>query len=116
MSVLGHIGRGVAKDLITAIVDSGKGKRLLEQFCEAPGVLSISHHHARGVGSQRIRAGQMFFRERDVLLILVESEYLDSVFKGVFEAGQIGEPGGGVIFSETVLRGHPMLPFDGSDW
>ncbi len=116
MSVLAHIGRGVDKQLLTAIVEAGLGQKLVERFCEAPGVLSISHHHARGVGSQRIRTGQMFFRERDVLLILVETEHANAIFEQVFQAGQIGRPGGGILFSETVLRGHPMLPFDGADW
>lgn len=115
MSVLGHIGR-LPKQLITAIVPAGIGKPLCEQFCEAPGVLSISHHHARGVGTQRIRSGQMFFQERDVILILVEDEYADAVFAGIFEAGDIGSPGGGIIFSEPVQRGHPMMPLEGADW
>ena len=116
MTALAHIGRGVKKELITVIVDSGLGKRLVESFCEAQGVLSISHHHARGVGSQRIRTGQMYFRERDVILLLVEAEFLDVIFQDLFTAGKIGQPGGGIIFSETVMRGHPMLPFDGTDW
>ncbi len=116
MSVLGHIGRGVEKQLITAIIETGRGKILVGELCESPGVLSISHHHARGVGTRRIRKGQQIFKERDVVLILVESENVDQVFKAVFELGQIGEPGGGIVFSETVLRGHPLMPFDGADW
>lgn len=116
MSVLAHIGRAVDKQLVTAIVASGLGKPILEKFCEAPGVLSISHHHARGVGTQRIRTGQMFFKERDVLILLVESEYADAIFDAIFAAGRIGEPGGGIIFAEPVIRGHPMMPFEGVDW
>ena len=116
MSVLAHIGRDIEKRLITAIVEAGVGKPLLERFCEAPGVLSISHHHARGVGAQRIRRGQMYFRERDVVLLLVEAEHADRIFRELFEAGEIGRPGGGVIFCEQVLRGHPLMPFDGADW
>ena len=116
MSVLGHIGRGVEKQLITAIVPAGSGKPLVEQFCEAPGVLSVSHHHARGVGTRRVRSGQWFFQERDVLILLVEAEYADATFEGIFKAGEIGQPGGGIIFSEPVLRGHPMMPFEGADW
>ena len=116
MSVLAHIGRGTPKQMITAIVPAGTGKQITESFCEVPGVLSISHHHARGVGSQRLRTGQMFFRERDVLIVLVEEEFADNVFAGIFAAGKIGEPGGGIIFSEPVLRGHPMMPFEGADW
>jgi nitrogen regulatory protein PII len=116
MSVLAHIGRGIDKQVITAIVEAGIGKPLLQKFCEAPGVLSISHHHARGVGTQRIRSGQMYFKERDVLLVLVESEHADRLFAEIFDAGQIGRPGGGVIFAEQVLRGHPLMPFEGADW
>lgn len=116
MSVLAHIGRGIDKQLITAIVEAGIGKPLLEKFCEAPGVLSISHHHARGVGTQRIRRGQMYFRERDVVLVLVEAEHAERLFREIFAAGEIGRPGGGVIFAEQVLRGHPLMPFAGADW
>ena len=116
MSALGHIGRGVEKQLITAIVQAGLGKKLVEGFCETPGVLSISHHHARGVGKERIRTGQLFFQERDVVLILVETEYTEKVFGEIFVAGNIGQPGGGIMFSESVIRGHPMLPFSGADW
>ena len=116
MSVLAHIGRAFEKELITAIVAAGKGTQLTEQFREVRGVLSISHHHARGVGAQRIRTGQMFFQERDVLIIMVESEFADSIFEALYEAGKIGEPSGGIIYSEPVIRGHPMMPFEGADW
>ena len=116
MSVLGHIGRGVEKELITVIVPTGIGKSLTGSFCEKPGVLSVSHHHARGVGTQRIRRGQMFFQERDVLIVLVEEEYADAIFAEIFTAARLGEPGGGIMFSEPVLRGHPMMPFEGADW
>lgn len=116
MTVLSHIGRSAEKELITAIVAAGLGKLLVEQFCEAPGVLSISHHHARGVGTRRVKAGQLYFQERDVVLILVDRTHVDAVFDRVFREAGIDEPGGGVMFSETVLRGHPMMPFEGADW
>ena len=115
MSALAHIGR-LPKQVITAIVPAGIGKQITQSFCEKPGVLSISHHHARGVGSQRLRTGQMYFRERDVLLLLVEEEFADTIFGELFFAAEIGRPGGGINFSEPVLRGHPMMPFDGVDW
>ena len=71
MTALAHIGRGIEKKLLTAIVRSGKGRRLLEQFAEAPGVLSASHHHARGTGSRWISRGKRYFTEQDVLILLV---------------------------------------------
>jgi nitrogen regulatory protein PII len=116
MTVLAHIGRGIEKQLITAIVTAGKGKPVLEKYGEATGVLSISHHHARGAGRKRIKTGQLFFTEMDVLMILVEAEFADQVFADIFRDAGIGRPGGGMIFSEVISRGHPMLPFDGADW
>lgn len=116
MSALSHIGRGIEKKLLTAVVLAGEGQRLVEGFAERPGVLSISHHHARGVGSQRIRNGQLYFNEQDVLMLLVEAEFADVIFSSLFQEGRLGEPGAGMIFSEKVLRGHPMMPFEGVDW
>lgn len=107
-TALGHIGRG-DKELVTAIVEAGLGKGLVERFAGEPGVLFATHHHARGVGSTRIKAGQMYFLERDVVLVLVERESADRVFRDLFEAGGIGRPAGGIIFSEPILRGHPLL-------
>jgi nitrogen regulatory protein PII len=116
MSLLAHIGRGLDKQVITAIVAAGMGKKVLEKFGEAPGVLSISHHHARGVGSKKLKTGQLFFNEMDVLLILVEADKADQIFADVFTAADIGRPGGGMVFVEPVMRGHPMLPLGGADW
>jgi nitrogen regulatory protein PII len=116
MSALSHIGRGIDKKLLTAVVRAGEGQRLVELFAERPGVLSVSHHHARGVGSQRIQSGQLYFSEKDVLVLLVETEFVDAIFSGLFHEGHLGEPGAGMIFSEKVIRGHPMMPFEGVDW
>lgn len=116
MSVLAHIGREIPKKLITAIVRAGQGQRLLESMSEAPGVLSISHHHARGIGSRRVRTGQLYASEQDVLIVLVEAEQVDAIFARIHAEGKIGEPGAGMIFIENILRGHPMMPFQGVDW
>ena len=116
MSALSHIGRGIDKKQLTAIVGAGKGQRLIELFVEKPGVLSISHHHARGVGARRISDNQLYFAESDVLLILVEAEFADAVFASLFQEARLYEPGNGMIFMEKVLRGHPMMPFAEADW
>lgn len=116
MSVLGHIGRGLEKKLITALLRVGDGQRLLDAFAEAPGVLSISHHHARGAGNRRIRSGQLFFREHDVLIALVEAEHADEIFARIYAEGRIGEHGTGMVFMEKILRGHPMMPMELADW
>ena len=116
MSALSHIGRAIDKKQLTAIVRAGEGRRLIELFAEKPGVLSISHHHARGVGGHRIREGQLYFDEKDVLILLVESEFVDQVFSSLFQEARLNQPGAGMIFMEKVLRGHPMMPFEGADW
>lgn len=116
MSVLAHIGRTIPKKLITAILRAGLGQRLVESMAEVPGVLSISHHHARGVGSRRVRAGQLYFSEKDVLIVLAEAEHSDAIFARIHAEGKLGELGAGLIFIENVLRGHPMMPFEGVDW
>jgi hypothetical protein len=110
MSVLAHIGYGIEKKLITAIVVSGQGMKLAKLVESAPGVLSVSHHHARGTG--RRQPGSLLWTERDVVMVLVEAPQADDVFAQLFEAGEIGEPKQGIIFMESVSRGHPMMPFD----
>lgn len=116
MSALSHIGRSIDKKQLTAIVRVGEGQRLVKIFAERPGVLSISHHHARGVGGRRIREGQLYFDEKDVLILLVETEFVDAVFSSLFHEAGLNQPGAGMIFMEKVLRGHPMMPFEGADW
>ena len=116
MSVLAHIGRDIEKRMITAIVRATQGQHLVKKMAEVPGMLSISHHHARGVGSRRVRTGQLYFAEKDVLLLLVEAEHAEDIFEALFREGKLGEPGTGLVFMEKVLRGHPMMPFEGADW
>jgi hypothetical protein len=111
MSVLAHIGYGVDKKLITAIVFSGHGLRLMELVENHPGVLSVTHHHARGTDRRRQRTGRVLWTERDVVMVLVEAPQADTVFALLFNAGELGEPHRGVIFVEEVCRGHPMMPF-----
>ena len=107
-TALGHIGRG-EKELVTAIVEAGLGRGLVERFAGEAGVLFATHHHARGVGSTRIKSGQMYFLERDVVLVLVEAASAERVFRELYAAGNIGRPAGGIIFSEPIVRGHPLL-------
>jgi hypothetical protein len=111
MSVLGHIGYGVEKKLITAIVMSGHGLELMKLVEEQPGVLSVTHHHARGTDRRGQRPGTLVWIERDVVMALVEAPHADAVFRLLFEAGELGVPHQGVVFMEEVCRGHPMMPF-----
>ena len=116
MSVLAGIGRELEKKLITAILPAGRGQKLVTALAEMPGVLSISHHHARGVGNRRVQARELFASEQDVLILLAEAAHADAIFARVFDEGRIGERGAGMVFVEKVLRGHPMMPVDLTDW
>ena len=51
-----------------------------------------------------------------MLILLAEAEQADAIFARVFHEGCIGEPGPGMVFVEKVLRGHPMMPVDLTDW
>jgi hypothetical protein len=111
MSVLGHIGYGVEKKLITAIVLSGNGLELMKLVEEHAGVLSMTHHHARGTDRRAQRPGNLVWIERDVVMALVEEPHADPVFKLLFDAGNLDVPHQGAIFMEEVCRGLPMMPF-----
>jgi nitrogen regulatory protein PII len=111
MSLLGHIGYGVEKNMITAIAMNGRGLDLMKLVEEQEGVLSVTYHHARGTDRRGKRPGNLVWIERDVLMVLVEAQYADEVFDQLFHAGEFGVPHQGVIFMEEVSRGHPMMPF-----
>jgi hypothetical protein len=111
MTVLSHIGYGVEKKMVTAIVLSGRGLELMKLVEEHDGVLSVTHHHARGTDRRGQRPGSLVWIERDVVMVLVEALHADEVFDLLFEAGELGVPHQGLIFIEEVCRGHPMMPF-----
>ena len=112
MTALGHIGYGVEKKLITLITLSGRGAGLMELVENREGVLSVTHHHARGTDRPgRQRPGKLLWSERDVVMVLVEAPQADELFALLFAAAELGEPHRGLIFMESVLRGHPMMPF-----
>lgn len=114
MSVLAHIGRS-EKRLITAIVPAGRGHALMGRLSQEPAVLTVSHHHARGLGSRRVRPGRMVFDEKDVVMVLVDAENATEIFALIYREGGIGERHAGMIFEEKIMRGHPMLPFSVAD-
>lgn len=111
MTVLAHIGYGVEKKLVTAVVVSGRGLKLMQLIEHHPGVLSVTHHHARGTDRRGPRPGRLLWSERDVVMALVEAPQVNEVFAQLFDAGRLGEPHQGVIFVQQVSRGHPMMPF-----
>jgi hypothetical protein len=113
MTALGHIGMQ-DKRLITAILPLGRGRELTQRLSQEAGVLTVSHHHARGVGTRRVRPGRMVYDEKDVLMVLVDAEQADAVFDLIYRESGIGERHAGVMFQEKILRGHHLMPFDGT--
>jgi len=112
MTVLGHIGYGVEKKLITLITISGRGGQLMGLVEDLDGVLSVTHHHARGTDHAGKRPGKKIsWGERDVLMVLVEAPAADELFALLYSTADLGKPHQGLIFMETVSRGHPMMPF-----
>jgi hypothetical protein len=111
MSALAHIGYGVEKKLITAIVVNGRGMMLMKLVENRPGILSVTHHHARGTDNRRRRPGHILWGEKDVVMVLVEAAQADETFALLFGTAKLGEPHQGIIFMEAVRRGHPMMPF-----
>jgi hypothetical protein len=83
----------------------------MELVEEHAGVLSVTHHHARGTDRRGQRPGTLVWVERDVVTVLVEAPHADAVFRLLFEAGDLAVPHQGVILMEEVSRGHPMMPF-----
>lgn len=109
MSALAHIGRS-EKRLITAVVPAGRGHALMERLGREAAVLTVSHHHARGVGSRRMQPGHEVFDEKDVVMVLVDAEHADEIFALAYREGGIGERHAGMVFEEKILRGHPLMP------
>jgi hypothetical protein len=96
--------------LITAIMPAGCGLPLAEKLALVHGIISVSHHHARGVGNRQSHTRQRLYAdEKDVVMALVEAARADEVFAFMFREGGIGESHAGLVFMERVLRGHPML-------
>lgn len=114
MTALWHVGRAERK-AITVIVNAGRGQALMERLSSEPGVLFVSHHHARGVGSRRVQPGSLVFDEKDVVVMLVEGDFAEAVFALVYRESGVGERHVGLMFMERVLRGHPMMPFTWAD-
>ena len=90
---------------MTAIIASGRQLLLLRKVENRPGVLSVTHHHARHRQPAHSPGA-------DVLVGKGRADGAgrcaagDEIFALLFAAGKISEPHQGIIH-EAVRRGHP---------
>lgn len=111
MTLLGHIGYGVEKRVITLITVSGRGLKLVELIENREGPFGDPPPCARNQPSRAAASRKKIqWSERDVLMVLVEAPQADEWFALLFAAAELGEPHQGLIFMELVDRGHHMMP------
>ena len=68
------------------------------------GVVSASLHHARGIGTQRLRRHRAYSDEKQVLTVLVTAERGDAVFESIYFAAGIDTPHAGMVMMGHAFR------------
>ncbi|MCF7984065.1 MAG: P-II family nitrogen regulator [Thiohalocapsa sp.] len=99
--------------LITCVVAAGRGDAVIEA-ARTMGATGALVHHARGIGP-RERLGLLGIAieaEKDVVDILVASDYQDVVFEAVYRAAGLHVPGAGVAYITPVERMATYVPRD----
>jgi hypothetical protein len=94
--------------LITCIVAAGRGDAVIKA-AQAMGAAGALVYHARGIGP-RERLGLLGIAveaEKDVVSILVATDYQDAVFEAVYRAGELNAPAPGWPTSPRSRRWRP---------
>jgi nitrogen regulatory protein P-II 1 len=97
--------------LITCIVSAGRGDAVI-QAAQAMGAVGALVYHARGVGP-RERLGLLGIAieaEKDVISILVATDYQDAVFEAVYRAGELNSPGAGLAYITPIEKMAIYIP------
>ena len=97
--------------LITCIVEAGRGDAVI-QAAQAMGAAGALVYHARGIGP-RERLGLLGIAieaEKDVVSVLVASDYREVVFEAVYRAADLGRPGAGLAYITPVERLATYIP------
>jgi nitrogen regulatory protein PII len=98
---------------ITFIVATGRGDAVI-QAAQAMGAAGALVYHARGIGP-RERLGLLGIAieaEKDVVSVLVASDYQDVVFEAVYRAAELNVPGAGVAYITPIERMATYVPRD----
>lgn len=97
--------------LITCIVEAGRGDAVI-QAAQAMGAAGALVYHARGIGP-RERLGLLGIAiesEKDVVSLLVASDYQEVVFEAVYRAADLDRPGAGLAYITPVERLATYIP------
>ncbi len=97
--------------LITCAVAAGRGDAVIEA-ARTMGAAGALIHHARGIGP-RERLGLLGIAieaEKDVVSILVATDYQDAVFEAVYRAAGLDVPGAGLPYVTPVERMATYVP------
>jgi nitrogen regulatory protein PII len=97
--------------LITCIVATGRGEAVI-QAAQAMGAAGALVYHARGIGP-RERLGLLGIAiesEKDVVSILVATDYQDVVFEAVYRAGELNVPGAGMAYITPIEKLATYVP------
>jgi nitrogen regulatory protein P-II 1 len=97
--------------LITCIVTAGRGDTVI-QAAQAMGAAGALVYHARGIGP-RERLGLLGIAieaEKDVVNILVATDYQEVVFEAVYRAAELNRPGAGMAYITPVEKMATFVP------
>jgi nitrogen regulatory protein PII len=97
--------------LITCVVSTGRGDAVI-QAAQAMGAAGALVYHARGIGP-RERLGLLGIAieaEKDVVNILVATDYQDVVFEAVYRAAELNIPGTGMAYITPIEKMAAYVP------
>ena len=97
--------------LITCVVSVGRGDAVI-RAARAMGSAGALVYHARGIGP-RERLGLLGIAveaEKDVVSVLVATEYQDVVFEAVYRAAELNRPGAGVAYITPIEKMATYVP------
>lgn len=92
-------------DLITCIVQRGKADRVVKAAMKA-GAQGATVFFARGTGIREKLGllGIAIQPEKEVIMIVIESELTEKVFEAIVEAGKLRIPGHGFAFINEIKK------------
>jgi len=97
--------------MITCVVATGRGDAVLRaaQDMGSPGAIV---YHARGVGP-RERLGLLGIAidaEKEVVSVMVASDYRDAVMEAIYRAAELDTPGAGLIYATRLEKLATYVP------
>ena len=97
--------------LITCVVQVGRADDVIKA-AQSMGAVGSLVYHARGIGP-RERLGLLGIAveaEKEVINILVASDYQDVLFEAVYRAGGLDTPGAGFVYVTPIERMSTYVP------